>query len=81
VGEVLPFVALGITLISVPGILCEIPTILLRSYPGESALRSALGYLNVGVDRAIVLLVTAVMMVAVWEFYQGIVRAEQSPRP
>lgn len=74
--EALSFVALGITFISVVDALKEIPSNVLRLYSNPQVFGwELLGYVNAAMLMTVRLLVTAFMMVAVWEFYWRISRS------
>lgn len=72
----LSFVALGITFISIAEILKEIPSRVLYVYSNDhSYIWVLLGYVNAAILTATPILITAFMIVAVWEFYWRISRS------
>ena len=71
--DALSFVALGITFISTVGALGRVPEQIARWYSQPQSLGwTAFGYASPIVQTAFTLLITAVMMVAIWEFYRRI---------
>lgn len=74
-GDALAFVALAITFISIVGALGRVPEQIAHWYSQPRSLGwTALGYAGPFIHTAVTLLITAVMMIAVWEFYRRITR-------
>lgn len=72
-GDALAFVALGITFISIVGALGRVPEQIARWYSQPQSLGwTAFGYASPLIHTAFTLLITAVTMIAVWEFYRRI---------